>query len=163
MWIVDAPSPSTSIPPSPAPGVFHAPPFSTGSVSHGPPSALTPQRDRSGSEGVGGPMSHLPGSTINSGHGGGVSAGQLPGAGMSGRLSGVVSLTDVLNVLARASGLSPSDPDETRRRRRRSSSSSTRPHVSTDSLRARASTEFAARSSEELARGPRSDSRGSRR
>lgn len=159
MWIVDAPSPSSSVPPSPAPGVFHAPPFSTGSMSHGPPSAgLTPQRDRSGSEGVGGPMSPLPGSSINSGHGGSVSAGQLPGAAMSGRLSGVVSLTDVLNVLARASGLSPGDPDETRRRRRRSSSSSTRPHMSTDSLRARGSTEFAARSSEEIARGARSES-----
>lgn len=156
MWIVDAPSPSTSVPPSPAPGVFHVPPFSTGS-SHVPP--LTPNRHGSGSEGIGGPMSPLPGSTVTSGPGISVSAGQLPGAAMSGRLSGVVSLTDVLNVLARASGLSPGDPDETRRRRRRSSSSSTRPHV--DGLRA--SSEFAARSSEEIARTARSESRGSRR
>ena len=43
---------------------------------------------------------------------------------MSGRLSGVVSLTDILNVFARATGLHPMDPEETRRQRRRSSSSS---------------------------------------
>ena len=42
---------------------------------------------------------------------------------MSGRLSGVVSLTDVLNLYARASGLSPHEPDEARRRRRGSSAS----------------------------------------
>jgi hypothetical protein len=34
---------------------------------------------------------------------------------MSGRLSGVVSLTDILNLFARASGLQPSDPEEARR------------------------------------------------
>lgn len=53
---------------------------------------------------------------------------------MSGHLSGVVSLTDVLNCLAKASGLSPGDPDETRRRRRGSSSSSQR--VNPDGIRA---------------------------
>lgn len=104
-------------------------------------------------------MSLLPGSSMNSVGGSSVSAGQLPGAAMSGRLSGVVSLTDVLNVLARASGLSPGDPDETRRRRRRSSSSSTRPHA--DSIRG--SSEFAKRSSEEISRTARSGSRGSKR
>jgi len=52
---------------------------------------------------------------------------------MSGRLSGVISLTDVLNLFARASGLSPQEPDEARRRRRGSSSSSLR--VSIDSAR----------------------------
>lgn len=52
---------------------------------------------------------------------------------MSGRLSGVVSLTDVLNLFARASGLHPGDPEETRRRRRQSSSSSVRPSI--DSVR----------------------------
>ena len=35
---------------------------------------------------------------------------------MSGRLTGVVSLTDVLNLFARASGLSPKDPEEERQR-----------------------------------------------
>lgn len=62
-----------------------------------------------------------------------VSASSLPGQHMSGRLSGVISLTDVLNLYARAWGLSPQEPDEARRRRRGSSSSSVR--VSTDSAR----------------------------
>ncbi|KAI4163735.1 MAG: hypothetical protein LQ348_007837, partial [Seirophora lacunosa] len=53
-----------------------------------------------------------------------VSASALPGANMAGRLAGVVSLTDILNLFARASGLHPTDPDERRRQRRRSSSSS---------------------------------------
>lgn len=42
---------------------------------------------------------------------------------MSGRLSGVVSLTDILNLFARASGLHPTNPEEARRQRRGSSSS----------------------------------------
>lgn len=48
---------------------------------------------------------------------------------MSGRLNGVVSLTDILNLYARASGLSPDDPNENRMRRRRSSSSSVRASI----------------------------------
>ena len=43
---------------------------------------------------------------------------------MSGRLNGVVSLTDVLNLFAKATGLHPEDPEEARRKRRGSSSSS---------------------------------------
>jgi hypothetical protein len=43
---------------------------------------------------------------------------------MSGKLSGVVSLTDILNLFARASGLHPGDLEEARRMRRRSSSGS---------------------------------------
>ncbi|KAL8794006.1 MAG: hypothetical protein Q9195_003412 [Heterodermia aff. obscurata] len=53
-----------------------------------------------------------------------VSASALPGAAMSGRLSGVVSLTDILNLYAKMSGLNPGDLDEVRRMRRRSSSGS---------------------------------------
>lgn len=53
-----------------------------------------------------------------------VSASAAPGVHFSGRLSGVVSLTDVLNLFARASGLQPSDPEEARRARRGSSASS---------------------------------------
>jgi len=45
---------------------------------------------------------------------------------LSGHITGVISLTDILNLYARASGLSPGDPEETRRRRRTSSSSSVR-------------------------------------
>ena len=48
----------------------------------------------------------------------------MPGQHMSGRLSGVISLTDILNLFAKASGLHPTDPEEARRRRRGSSSSS---------------------------------------
>lgn len=62
-----------------------------------------------------------------------MSAASLPGASISGHISGVVSLTDLLNLFAHVSGLSPVDPDETRRRRRRSSSSSVRKSV--DGLR----------------------------
>lgn len=76
-----------------------------------------------------------------------ISASQMPGQAMSGRLNGVVSLTDVLNLFARASGLSPRDPEEERQRRRRSSSSSLRPSI--DSVRP--SGEFM-RSSVELGR-----------
>lgn len=76
------------------------------------------------------------------GPGAAVSAAQLPGQNLSGRLTGVVSLTDVLNLFARASGLSPKDPEEERQRRRRSSSSSLRPSM--DSVR----------SSIDLARSP---------
>jgi hypothetical protein len=62
-----------------------------------------------------------------------ISASAITGASLSGRLSGVISLTDILNTFARASGLNPHDPDEARRARRRSSSSSMR--TSMDSSR----------------------------
>lgn len=50
-------------------------------------------------------------------------------AGISGRLTGVISLTDILNLFARQSGLHPSDPNDQRQRRRQSSSSSLRPSM----------------------------------
>lgn len=53
-----------------------------------------------------------------------IPASSLPGARLSGRLVNLVSLTDILNIYARASGLSPADPAESRSHRRRSSSSS---------------------------------------
>lgn len=52
--------------------------------------------------------------------------GSIPGTRMSGRLTGVVSLTDILHLIARSAGLAPEDPGEARRQRRRSSSSSMR-------------------------------------
>lgn len=112
MWIVDGPSPSSSVPESPVitPSVG-APPSTLHQLSShasGPP--YTPA-----APGIGVPASALPGATL------------------SGRLCGVVSLTDVLNLFARVSGLSPQDPEETRRRRRRSSCSSVR--KSMDSIR----------------------------
>jgi hypothetical protein len=54
---------------------------------------------------------------------------------MAGRLSGVVSLTDILNLYARASGLHPADLEEARRKRRGSSSSSVGVRGSLDSAR----------------------------
>ncbi|KAK3718650.1 cell separation during budding [Vermiconidia calcicola] len=119
MWITEAPSSpsSTSVPPSPGPGHHAQNPFSMQNTnSH----ISTPSRPGTGSD-VQTPTT--PFTNIGSA----VSASQVPGANISGRLSGVVSLTDILNILARASGLSPGDPEASRRRRRRSSSSSTRP------------------------------------
>lgn len=103
MWVVDAPSPGSSGPPTPSatPAVFVPPP----PISSLPPTVMPPY-------------------TANPSPS--ISASAIPGASMSGRLSGVVSLTDILNLFARASGLTPHDPDETRRQRRRSSSASFR-------------------------------------
>jgi CBS domain-containing protein len=113
MWIVDAPSPASSIPPSPhlAPSVTAPPPVLSqlSSTTQGPP--YTPAT----------PNVSVP-------------ASALPGANLGGHLNGVVSLTDLLNLFARMSGLSPLDPDETRRRRRRSSSHSSM-QASVDSFR----------------------------
>ncbi|KAL2375512.1 hypothetical protein RJZ90_008050 [Blastomyces dermatitidis] len=53
-----------------------------------------------------------------------IPAASLPSARLSGHLVGLVSLTDILNLYARASGLSPADPSIYRSQRRRSSSSS---------------------------------------
>jgi len=58
-----------------------------------------------------------------------VSASALPGARISGRLTGVISLTDILNLFARQSGLHPASTNDQRDRRRRSSSSSLRPSI----------------------------------
>ena len=62
---------------------------------------------------------------------GSVPASAMPGARLSGRLTGVISLTDVLNIFAKFTGLHPTDPGEQRARRRRSSSSSVRPSLET--------------------------------
>ena len=70
------------------------------------------------------PQSPAPGASFGS-----IPASALPGAHLSGRLSGVVSLTDILNLFAKSTGLNPSDPSEQRARRRRSSSSSVRPSI----------------------------------
>ncbi|KAK0936738.1 cell separation during budding [Friedmanniomyces endolithicus] len=108
MWIVeDGPSPSASVPPSPS--VHAHPAFGTSPSSH--------------NDNVSTPSPHpvmAPSTTIIA------PSTSIPAAGAhtSGRLSGVVSLTDVLNLFARASGLSPGNPEELRLRRRRGSSSS---------------------------------------
>lgn len=118
MWIVDSPSPAGSVPPSPG---FQAAAYP----------GQAPHTQASRPHTVDEPPQVTPGSGI--GPAAAVTAAALPGQNMSGRLTGVVSLTDVLNLFARASGLSPKDPEEERQRRRRSSSSSLRPSM--DSLR----------------------------
>lgn len=104
MWVVESASPSPSAPATP----LLAP--SGGSV-------LVPGAGSA-------PPSPVPQHTQHS-----MPASALPGASLSGRLSSVVSLTDILNLFAKQSGLNPSDPGEQRARRRRSSSSSMRPSM----------------------------------
>lgn len=118
MWVVEMPSPASSGPPTPA---------STPAVLV-PPSPTTPVPTTTSTPGALATPSYpplLPPYTAAVAPAPAISAA-VPAASMSGRLSGVVSLTDILNLFARASGLSPHDPAETRRARRRSSSSSMR-------------------------------------
>ncbi|KAM0277538.1 hypothetical protein ACHAQH_005737 [Verticillium albo-atrum] len=106
MWVVESASPSPSAPATPLLGP------SSGSILVPTPGAV--------------PTSPLP-TQQQQQHS--VPASALPGSHLSGRLSGVVSLTDILNLFAKSSGLHPSDPGEQRARRRRSSSSSMRPSI----------------------------------
>lgn len=104
MWVVESQSPSPSTP---------ATPLATPAVAHAiPPSPIHAQPPASPSF-----QNSFPA----------VSAAALPGARLSGRLTGVISLTDILNLFARQSGLNPLHPSDSRDRRRRSSSSSMRP------------------------------------
>ncbi|KAH6614721.1 hypothetical protein B0J18DRAFT_306118 [Chaetomium sp. MPI-SDFR-AT-0129] len=128
MWVVESASPSPSQPatpllqpsqpipshPSPSPG---STPSSSGVIIPPTASSMAPQ-------------SPLPNQTFNTT----IMQSSLPGASLSGRLTGVVSMTDILNLFAKSSGLHPSDPSEQRARRRRSSSSSIRPSL--DNVRA---------------------------
>nr|OQO21927.1 hypothetical protein B0A51_13027 [Rachicladosporium sp. CCFEE 5018] len=120
MWIVEAPSPATSVPPSPSVHSVAMPPFS---LQHNNNSSGGLSERSGSSHSLTGPP------YTNTAPGVSVTAAQMQGQNMSGRLSGVVSLTDVLNLFARASGLSPRDPEEERQRRRRSSSASLRPSM----------------------------------
>lgn len=117
MWVVEAPTPSStpssSAPSTPALGPTpHATPIS---IAH-PPVLYPPHLSTSI------PQSNPPFQPLSATPS--VSASAMPGQHTSGRLSGVVSLTDILNLFARASGLHPTDPEEARRKRRGSSSSS---------------------------------------
>ncbi|KAF4591474.1 CBS domain containing protein [Ophiocordyceps camponoti-floridani] len=99
MWIVESASPSPSAPATPLMG-----PQSY--VTGAPPLNPTPPSP--------GPATAVP-------------ASALAGARISGKLIGVISLTDILNIFAKFTGLHPADPGEQRARRRRSSSSSVHP------------------------------------
>jgi hypothetical protein len=135
MWVVDAPSPSSSGPSTPA----------IAPTTLVPPSPITPLPALLS----GGPVpvnsiapTHLAGTGAVAPS---ISASAITGASLSGRISGVISLTDILNLFARASGLHPHDPEEARRARRRSSSSSMR--ASMDSSRSESVSGIAGRRS----------------
>ncbi|KAF3174384.1 cell separation during budding, variant 2 [Orbilia oligospora] len=104
MWLVDAPSEGNSAPSTPTI------PVSTPAI---PPPSLAAASPLAAS---------FP--TAAS-----LGVASVPGARLSGRLIGVVSLTDVLNLIGRSSGLTNLDPGEARRQRRRSSSSSVRASI----------------------------------
>ena len=148
LWVTDPASPSSSGPPTPShstthiplsasfssatPGTHAAPslslsppaPAASSNLSSQPPAPVTPHLPTPSQ-----PTSHAaPFPSVSSSGtvqpvAPSIPASALPGARLSGRLVGVVSLTDILNLHARASGLNPADPDESRRRRRSSSSS----------------------------------------
>ncbi|KAJ5760558.1 hypothetical protein N7520_007714 [Penicillium odoratum] len=141
LWVTEPASPSSSGPPTPSHSALHmplpTPPLGAGPGSFpviSPPASPLPQSAVA-------PPPHYPphhpapppsqSPTATPPLAASIPASSLPGARLSGRLVGVVSLTDILNLHARASGLSPADPDESRRRRRSSSTSSmnVRPNV----------------------------------
>lgn len=107
MWVVEA-SPSTS---------SSSTPLSTPSISHAVLSS--PANSTPASPSLATAFPPFPA----------VSAAALPGSRISGKLTGVISLTDILNLFARQSGLNPLSPNNQRDRRRRSSSSSLRPSM----------------------------------
>ncbi|KXJ90627.1 hypothetical protein Micbo1qcDRAFT_196107 [Microdochium bolleyi] len=100
MWVVESASPSPSAPATPL---------------LGPQSAFPTQSSTQAS---------LSGSHLTA-----PAAPSLSGMNLSGRLTGVITLTDILNLFAKSTGLKPSDPNEQRARRRRSSSASLRPSL----------------------------------
>ncbi|OJJ59381.1 hypothetical protein ASPSYDRAFT_861110 [Aspergillus sydowii CBS 593.65] len=119
LWITDPLSPSSSGPPTPSHSMVHIPLHPTGSNNaQSPPQSPNPATATA--QQPPGPAPYVSPTPLAPA----IPASALPGARLSGRLVGVVSLTDILNLHARASGLSPADPAESRSRRRRSSSSS---------------------------------------
>jgi len=127
MWIVESSSPASSGPPTPllTPNTVVPPsnPLSSPSAPiTGPSNSIF---GTSPSQHIQLPGPGIPPPTAHTT----ISASAIPGATLSGRLSGVVSLTDILNLFAKASGLHPCDPTEMRRFRRRSSSASVRRSV----------------------------------
>ncbi|KAG5297432.1 CBS domain-containing protein [Histoplasma ohiense] len=142
MWVTDPQSPASSGPSTPSHSAIHIPlnspsviPLSPQSPPTAPSmSSLTPGASSNNTWSLPPPTTpHLAQpyhSTLISPAGPpqsmstSIPAASLPGARLSGHLVGVVSLTDILNLYARASGLSPADPSIYRSQRRRSSSSS---------------------------------------
>jgi len=110
MWIVQG---SNSEPPSPSP-----PGASSAATGPSPPVTMHVP--------VAGTAPHIAGVSVTAPPVGVSGPGSLMG-----RLQGVVSLTDILNLFARVEGLRPAEPTEARMNRRRSSSSSTATSTST--------------------------------
>ncbi|KAI5813841.1 hypothetical protein BZA77DRAFT_320473 [Pyronema omphalodes] len=113
MWITDAPSPSSTTPSTPSlgPSTTHPLPSSSPSIPTLLSTSPTPIVPPPNLSHMHSPMPHTP---------------IIPGTRTSGRLSGVVSLTDILHLIAKTAGLQPEDPNEARKQRRRSSSCSMR-------------------------------------
>jgi CBS domain-containing protein len=136
MWITEPISPSNSGPPTPSLHTATLVPTSSHSsaLSHSNtstlPVAIAPPPSDPFSTSPGAVIDHSPKTPFINPSGPSISASALPGARISGRLVGVVSLTDILILFARAGGLGDVvDPSELRLRRRRSSSSSVRRSV----------------------------------
>jgi CBS domain-containing protein len=115
MWVVESASPSPTAPATPLLSA-QSNTSERGSVSAASP--LPPPTSPA-------QISPVPASSVP--------ASAMAGARISGKLSGVISLTDILNVFAKFTGLHPTDPGEQRARRRRSSSSSMRPSMESSS------------------------------
>ncbi|KAF4252563.1 hypothetical protein CNMCM8812_006905 [Aspergillus fumigatus] len=139
LWVTDPLSPSSSGPPTPSHSSVQLPLAASTNSTQSPP--MSPPASATNLPAPNYSTPHLPSppqpfmnaaslshpaASVGMPHGvaPSIPAAALPGARLSGRLVGVVSLTDILNLHARASGLSPADPAESRSRRRRSSSSS---------------------------------------
>lgn len=127
MWITEPVSPSSSGPPTPS---LHSatlvPTSSHSSISTGSPLAASTPSDPFANA-IADPSPKAP---FIAPTGPSISAASLPGARISGRLVGVVSLTDILVLFARAGGMvNAADPSEIRMRRRRSSSGSVRKSI----------------------------------
>jgi CBS domain-containing protein len=142
LWITEPVSPSSSGPPTPslgsatlAPVSSHSSSISAGSGQHHivPPPMVSADPGSVADASPKAPFVAPLGPTI--------SASAMPGARISGKLVGVVSLTDILILFAKAGGLHAVDPQELRMRRRRSSSSSVRQSIDLG-LRPRPSTEL---------------------
>ncbi|KAI6363996.1 cell separation during budding [Pyricularia grisea] len=136
MWVVESPSPSPSVPGTPLLQPVSS--ASSGQVAGATSTTQTATSTASGTPALSTATSTgstivipsaVPTSTLPPPVSSSVPAAALPGAHLSGRLTGVISLTDILNMFAKSSGLHPSDPGEQRARRRRSSSASMRPSM----------------------------------
>ena len=129
MWMTEPMSPSSSGPPTPSTHPATLVPTSSHSSlisSTSGQSQIIPPSPSNLNSAHPAPSNSTPFVTPT---GPSVSASALPGARISGHLVGVVSLTDILILFAKASGLPVADPGELRVGRRRSSSSSVRHSV----------------------------------